>query len=389
MSPEKSEQKYKICPTCGTRLSESATRCLVCGRTFEIESKKPASKVSKNEVKGPKMPELTLSLPVALGLMFIVLAVGAGIVFAVLQGTGRVVEPTVTPTQTTTATQTLTPTATSTGTPEPTFTPLPPIEYQVKSGDYCSSIAAFFNVSVQSIVLLNNLSADCTDLSVGQTLQIPQPTPTASPMPTATLSQSQSTEEACEKYSYTVTENDTLIAIAANFNVSMDAIKEWNGLTTDIVYQGQPLTIPLCARNPTPGPTPTPTLPPPYSAPNLLLPADGEAFTSANSTVTLQWASVGTLRANEAYAVHIQDVTGGTNLTQVEYVTDTKLIVPAQFRPTDNSTHILRWWVSAVRQSGSTSDGQPIWEDFGAASIQRVFSWTGSGSGAAPATPAP
>ena len=31
MSQEPSTQKSQICPTCGTRLSETATRCLVCG----------------------------------------------------------------------------------------------------------------------------------------------------------------------------------------------------------------------------------------------------------------------------------------------------------------------------------------------------------------------
>ena len=328
MSPEISNSKNKVCPTCGSRLSENATRCLVCGRAFPENEASPSSKSTTKKVKGTKLPELTLSLPIAIGLIIIILAVGAGIVFAVLQGTGRVVEPTVTPTSTTTATMTQTPTATTTPTQVPTFTPLPPVEYQVQLGDYCSSIAAFFNVSVQSIVILNNLPADCSNLSVGQTLLIPQPTPTASPQPTSTLSGVEATDAACEQYPYTVGENDTLSGIARNFNVSMDAIKEWNGLTGDIVYQGQPLTIPLCERNPTPGPTPTPTLPPPYPAPNLLLPADGESFRVGNETITLQWASVGTLRPNEAYAVNIQDVTAGTNLTLVEYVTDTKFIVP-------------------------------------------------------------
>ncbi|GAP18456.1 hypothetical protein LSAC_02351, partial [Levilinea saccharolytica] len=49
------------------------------------------------------MPEVTISLPVALGLLLLVLAIGAAVVYFVLQGTGRVVEPTVTPTVTVTA----------------------------------------------------------------------------------------------------------------------------------------------------------------------------------------------------------------------------------------------------------------------------------------------
>lgn len=380
MSPENTTST-RVCPTCGTRLSENATRCLVCGRTFtEAETKSAAKSAGEKMVKAPKLPELTLSLPLVLGLIVIFMAIGAGVVFTVLRSSGRVVEPTVTPTVTVTPTITVTPTATATATPEPTWTPLPPIEYTIAAGDFCSSIAAFFNVSIQSIVVLNNLPADCGVLSVGQKLLIPQPTPTASPQPTQTLSGVAATEDACEKYSYTVNENDTLMGIANSFNVSMEAIKEFNSLPSDVVYSGQALLIPLCRRNPTPGPTPTATLPPPYPAPNLLLPTDGESFAGSSQTITLQWASVGTLRTGEAYAVTIEDVTAGTNLKVVEYVTDTKLIVPASMRPTDNAPHIIRWYVNAVRQSGTTQDGEPLWVSFGKTSEQRVFSWTGSGN---------
>ncbi len=326
------------------------------------------------------MPELTLTLPIALGLIIIILGIGAGVVFAVLQGTGRVVEPTPEATITLTPTTSATPTASVTPSPLPTFTPLPPIEYEVQSGDFCSSIAAFFDVSIQSIVLLNNLPQDCGTLSIGQKLLVPQPTPTASPMPTSTLSGDEATEAACEKYAYTVGENDTLSGIAASFNVSMNTIKEYNGLTSDIVYQGQDLIIPLCERLPTQGPTPTPTLPPPYAAPNLLLPANGTSYMSGDEIITLQWASVGELRAGEAYAVTIEDITDGTGKKVTEYVTDTKFIVPDSFKPSENVPHIIRWSVLPVRQSGSTEDGEAIYESYGTLSEQRVFSWWGVGT---------
>ncbi len=124
-------------------------------------------------------------------------------------------------------------------------------------------------------------------------------------------------------------------SISMSYNVPMESIKEYNGLVNDTVRFGQKLTIPLCRRNATAGPSPTPTPPPPYPAPNLLLPADGAPFTLADDTVTLQWASVGVLRENEAYAVTVEDVTEGQGRKIVEYVTDTKLIVPSTFRPND------------------------------------------------------
>lgn len=335
------------------------------------------------------MPEITLSLPIALGLIVVILAIGAAVVFSLLRSTGRVVEPTTTPTATSTPTLTATPTASLTPSPIPTFTALPPLEYSVKAGEYCATIAAIFNVSVQSIVLLNNLPADCGTLYVGQKLLIPQPTPTASPQPTATLSGAEATEEACGKLPYTVSENDTLSGIARNYNISIDVLKEYNGLTSDIVYQGQTLIIPLCQRLPTPGPTPTATLPPPYPAPNLLLPADGQPFTASNASITLQWAAVGVLREQEAYQVVVEDVTGGTGRRLVAYVTDTKYIVPVSFQPADTAPHVIRWWIQPVRQISSTKDGQPIYDSAGAVSVPHAFTWSGTTGGGAAATPTP
>ncbi len=331
------------------------------------------------------MPEVTLSLPVVIGLVLLLLAIGAGIVFGVLRGTGRVVEPTATPTATVTPTLTLTPTLTPTATLEPTATQLPPVEYIVQSQDTCSVIAYYYNVSVNSIITLNNLDADCT-LSTNMKLLIPQPTPTPSPQPSSTLSAAQATDTACQFYDYVVKDGDTLSTISANFNVSTTSIKSYNAMAGDTVYTGMKLKIPLCERLPTAGPTPTPTTPPPYAASNLLQPVDGAVFTSDVETITLQWASVGTLRQNESYAVSIEDLTAGTERSVV-YVTDTKYIVPVSMRPVDSRPHALRWTVVAVRQTGSTADGQPIYEPAGTVSTSRVFIWWAQG--APVSTPAP
>jgi LysM repeat protein len=252
--------------------------------------------------------------------------------------------------------------------------------------DTCIAIAARFEVSITSIVLLNNLAADCGTLFVGQKLLIPQPTPTNTPLPTATLSAADATEQACEKVTYTVQENDTLSGIAGRYAVPIAAIREYNGLPSDVVYSGINLVIPLCKRAPTPGPSPTPTPPPPYAAPNLLLPADGAPFSQADKGISLQWASVGTLRENEAYAVTIEDVTEGQGRKIVKYVTDTKLIVPTDFLPNDVRPHVFRWTVEPVRQTGTNESGEPIWDSAGAVSTTRVF--IGSGvPGAATPTP--
>ncbi len=383
MTTENTSSTPKTCPTCGTRLSENATRCLVCGRTFTTT---PTKKAETSPVQNPKLPELKISLPAAIGLIVLVLGLGAALIFVILQSTGRVTTPTVTPTLTTTPTLTLTPTATLEPTIGPTETPLPPREYVVKDGDLCSSIALSFGVSIQSIADLNGLPPDCGVLYPNTTLKIPYPTPTPTALPTSTLSAAEATQVSCGTVQYQVTENDTLSSISANYNISVESIKNFNGLTSDSVYLGMYLNLPLCERMPTQGPTPTATLLPPYSAASLLLPEDGSVFTSVNDAIALQWSSVGTLMAGEAYAITIEDVTSGGANKLVAYTTETKFEVPSSLRPLDNTFHIFRWSVVAVRQTGTTADGQPEYTAHGQVSLYRVFGWSGS-AGAVTPTP--
>jgi LysM repeat protein/ribosomal protein L40E len=375
MTSEIQNSPTKICPTCGTRIAEDATRCLVCGA--ELASRKKTTRPEK-AVEGSRLPRVTLGLPALLGFIALLIIVGALVFyFAFRSNSSSSVENTVTPTQTSTATITVTSTPstpTSTFTPEPSPTPL---VYTVKLGDSCGGIAFSFGVSIQSIVLLNNLPADCSTLYEGQRLLIPQPTPTATSLPTSTFSPAEATEAACEKIEYTVQENDTLSSISLNYNIPVEAIREYNGLVSDVVMFNQNLVIPLCRRNATPGPTPTPTLPPPYPAASLLLPQDGAPFNPGIDSISLQWASVGALRENEAYAVSIEDITEGEGRKLTDYVTDSKFNVPNSFLVNDSLPHVIRWWVTPVRQTGTDDDGNPIWESAGAVSETRVFTWIG------------
>ncbi len=382
MANEMNQQsRTKICPTCGTRMNESATRCLVCGRTFinepQTAGKNTAAASNDSErIEKPRLHNVTISIPIFIGLLLLLIGIGAAVAFVLLQQTGRVVEPTPMPTATLSPTPTNPPTETPTPTMVMSPTPLAPIEYTVKDGDLCASIAAVFDVSVASIILQNNLSADCY-LSPGQHLLIPQPTITPTPQPTGTLTNQQATLEACGSYDHVVTNSDTLFGIALNYGVTTDIIRQYNGLTGDIVIAGTTIKIPLCERV-TPGPTSTPTTPPPYAAPNLLLPADGTSFNVSGETITLQWAGVGSLLANEAYEVVVEDVTEGIGRKLIQYVPDTKLIVPMDFRPSsDTAPHVIRWYVTPVRQSISTDGSPSSYEPAGARSESRTFIWTG------------
>jgi LysM repeat protein len=383
MMMETNTTPTKICPTCGSRIKEDATRCLVCGADLVVTDK--ATQSSK-VVQGSRMPSITISLPVAIVLLALFLLIGAVIVyFALRQAPEAIIPPTATSTITATATGTQT--ATYTPLPTQTFTPEPsptPITHLVQANETCIGIALFYSVSVQSIVSLNNLPTACDTLYINQPLLIPQPTPTVTPLPSATYSLVEQTEAACEKVDIIVQSTDTLMSISSNYNVPMEAIREENGLSGDTVYLGQPLVIPLCRRFATPGPSPTATPPPPYSAPNLLLPANGAPFTLADDSITLQWASVGSLLENEAYKVTIEDITAAQGPSLVDQVNDTKYIIPSTIRPTDGISHIFSWLVEVVRITGSDENGNSIWSSAGTASLPRYFTWTGRSAGATP-----
>jgi len=323
--------------------------------------------------------QITLSIPLAITFLAIFTILAAGLTYGAtrLFAGGEPRAPSETPTISPTVTQTPEPTATETTIPSPT--PLPTLEYIILENDTCIGIAVRYDISVQSILLHNpRLSTQCL-LSVGQKIYLPQPTPTPSPEPTSTLPPEEATRAACQTIPYTVEANDTLGAIAQNYNVDMRAIMDYNSMASETVYLGQVLIIPLCERLPTPGPTPTPTPPPPYPAPNLLLPLDGASFTLANDTVTLQWASVGELRENESYKVTLEDITEGSGTQRlVDYVKDTKYIVPTSFRPAETAPHIMRWRVEVVRQIGTTSGGDPRYTSGGASSMERDFTWSGA-----------
>jgi len=351
----------------------------VCGTEFNARPEAKAAKKVEKSVQASRMPAITLSLPAAIGTLAVVIVVAAVIVYLVIrQGLPEgTLDPAITETPTVTPTASLPPTATLPATDIPTATNIPPFDYTVAAGDNsCSQLAFNFGISVQSIIITNNLPSTCP-ISVGQKLKIPYPTPTIPPAATNTPQPIDATKQACETVPITVQENDTLSSIAANYAVSQDAVKTFNGKTTDNVFIGENLLIPLCMRAATPGPTPTATIPPPYPAPNLLLPADGAAFTLANDVVTLQWASVGTLRDGEAYQITVEDITADLTQRQTDYVTDTKYIIPTSFRPDDNVAHVLRWWITPVRQAGTDDQGQPIWVNSGAVSEKRVFTWVG------------
>lgn len=93
--------------------------------------------------------------------------------------------------------------------------------YVVKKGDTLYSIANKYNLTVQVLKTLNNLTSDT--IQIGQVLLLKN-----AEVPTT----------------YTVQKGDTLYAIANAFNTTVQEIKTLNNLTTNTLYIGQILNLP-------------------------------------------------------------------------------------------------------------------------------------------------
>jgi spore germination protein YaaH len=113
------------------------------------------------------------------------------------------------------------------------------IQYTVKSGDSLSLIAKNHGTTVQGIQSLNSLTS--TIIYPGQVLSIPTQETTTAPT-TAPATEQQ--PETNQQTTYTVVSGDSLSVIAKKFNVTVEALKSTNNLTSDMIFVGQQLKVP-------------------------------------------------------------------------------------------------------------------------------------------------
>lgn len=97
--------------------------------------------------------------------------------------------------------------------------------YTVKAGDTLYEIAKQYNTTVDELIELNNLKT--TSLSIGQQLKVPT---------------EGETEEAY--ITYIVKGGDSLYAIAQKYEITVETIKQANGLSSNLLSIGQILKIP-------------------------------------------------------------------------------------------------------------------------------------------------
>ena len=377
----------RVCPICEASLGSAATRCLVCGAELPEDAiTDDSGKVGSTSTPGSKYVQRTaqpdranirIPIPVAVAAVTLMILGGLALLL-VSSGNNPFVEPTATITPSATSVPTFTAAPTKKPTNLPTSTSLPPVVHNVVEGDTCILIAVTYDVSVQSVLQLNGFTQACP-LLVGQEVMVPVPTSIPAPTITATMMPLALTQSA--RPIHMVSAGESLSSIAAYYGVSFKAMAEVNGkLPPDYAISiGENLTVPVDMPLPTSGPTPTETSLPPYPAPNLLNPPDGQAISYIEQTVSLQWTSIVNLRENEVYLVTVQDVTSNRPKRIEDSTISTRYIINVDMKPAEAAPHVFKWSVVTARQTGFSSDGRPLYQPAGAASEERTFTWTGIG----------
>jgi LysM repeat protein len=143
------------------------------------------------------------------------------------------------------------------------------IVHTVEAYQALSSIAQAYGTSVEAILALNGLQADWP-LQIGQKLVIHPSNVTPSPTPRPLKPVEQLTQAIDGKYYHTVKNGETLSWIAQLYEIGLQDLMDWNGLTAATILQpGRKLVLqitPPASQTPTPGPptaTPTATEAPP------------------------------------------------------------------------------------------------------------------------------
>lgn len=106
--------------------------------------------------------------------------------------------------------------------------------YTVKKGDSLYSIAKLYNLTVDELKHLNNLSTN--NLAIGQVLKVTGSTKVPEENPNTNY--------------YTVVAGDSLYKIANKFGTTVDEIKKLNKLSNNVLNIGDKLLIPNLHTNP-------------------------------------------------------------------------------------------------------------------------------------------
>lgn len=366
----------RICANCGAPVARTAKRCTICGAEVP-EPEEP------QEEPVPLWRQRLQStwLWITVGVVLIVVLTG-GMLWAnqpeppptrtptyTLAPPTATSTPTVTntPTPTRTSTPTYTPTPTSTHLPTSTPTPTPtPIVHVVQPGEVLLQIARAYAVTLRELLAANDIT-EAHVLHPGDELIIPSSGQlrTATPLPAQVV--------------HVVQQGDRLSDLAERYNVSANRIRAINELESgDSLRPGDRLVVPLVpttAPTALPTHTPTPTPGPRYPAPQLLYPPDDATFEGQETTVMLQWTSVGILNEDEWYALHVRYLGERADGQPAETEVHTRITswrLPTEWYPGEQAEQKrFEWKVEVVQQTDAETPPTVI----STSGFVRHFAW--------------
>ncbi len=260
----------------------------------------------------------------------------------------------------------------------PTRTPVPPEEYTIVAGDTCSQIAQRFKVPYSEFLRINNLNdTTCTRIQLGDKVLIPPPTATPGPSETPAADvtpQPQPTLGA--NLTHEVKSGDTCSTIAERYQISVDDIIRQNpdlnlnqqcliqvGVKLNISRAGAAVLAEATAYV-----ISAPTSPSSYAAPVALVPVDNAKIDVA--AFSLEWLSVGALKANEWYVVQIQPA--GAITVPIFETKETSIRLSGDLIAGETERS-MAWWVQVRQKVGTMASGQPVYNDLSPISNVRRF----------------
>lgn len=112
--------------------------------------------------------------------------------------------------------------------------------HQVKAKETWSAVARKYNVDVNDIMISN---AGVTDLKVGQIINVPASKGIEKNVSGIKPEPPQSGSKYKTAILYTVHNSETLYSISKKYNVTVEDIKKWNALESNILSEGQKLVV--------------------------------------------------------------------------------------------------------------------------------------------------
>jgi len=302
----------------------------------------------------------------------------------------RLATPTATPGNTQATTPGVSASSTAlrpTGTSTITLTPTPQlITYTIEAGNTLSFLSEKYGTTINAIAQASGIEIDSI-LHVGQVITVPLPAATSIPTRTDTP---QPFVEAVDAGAlagdpdfliYEVEAGDTLSSIADEYEISITRLMQANPLVDPQLLQvGQKVRIPLhpptATLPPTPRPRPSATAGPPFPAPALLNPSDGEALRGAQDGLPmLVWSAAGLLKDDQWYLVRLWSgkPPAGTFVAE-EWTKGTSWRAPADIVPGGAAApQTFYWSVIVARREGQA--GAYVWTALSAQSQIWSFSW--------------